>query len=91
MTLPERLNKNYKNKLDGRKIIWSGDKIVLTDDEIFLIGCHLDARNRLGEEYPIFSPISRRCSLDFIGWDDPKYNDVLIVKWKKKNPIYKRS
>lgn len=51
----------------------------LTDDEVFLIKKTLKMGNFQSNIRNII-PISRRLHLDFIGWDDPRYYDVLLCK-----------
>ena len=77
MTQLETLNQKFKKLLHGRKI--NDGRIIkkkLTEDEIFLIEKLL--RQIKDKPIPIIQYISKRHHLDFIGWNDEMYNDVLI-------------
>ena len=78
------LTNKFKKKLKGRalKIDGSFKKLdKLTKDELFLIDYYLRNQNKL---ISVIVPISKRYQLDFLGWNDKEYNDVLICSnWIK--------
>ena len=75
------LNKYFKRQLQGRSIL-NESSIELNLFEKRVIKHTLTAK-KLGYNFPTVTPISDRISLDFIGWDNPEYNDVLIIKFNK--------
>lgn len=84
ITLQE-LNIKFKKYLNGRSIIWDDPdhKINLTDEEIYFIGFWIQKKYYKPDETPVMNPISRRCFIDFIGYNNEKYRDVIIGRWKK--------
>ena len=80
------LNKYFKRHLQGRSIL-NESSIELNLFEKRVIKHTLTAK-KLGYNFPTVTPISDRISLDFIGWDNEKYNDVLIIKFNKSH-LYK--
>lgn len=75
------LNKYFKRHLQGRKIL-NESSIELNLFEKRMIK-HILTEKFLGYTISVITPISDRISLDFIGWDNPEYNDVLIIKFNK--------
>jgi len=83
ITLQE-LNTKFKKYLNGRSIIWdnTNQEINLTDEEIYFIGFWIQKKYYKPDETSVVNPISRRCFVDFIGYDNEKYRDVIIGRWK---------
>jgi hypothetical protein len=81
------LTKKFKDYLDGRRInegrINSEDKIELTVDELFMLEKALELKTSSVYSIPTIFYISSKHHLDFIGWDDSKFNDVLLCKNRK--------
>lgn len=73
------LNKYFKRHLQGRSIL-NESSIELNLFEKRMIK-HILTTKFLGYTTSVITPISNRISLDFIGWDNPRYNDVLIIKF----------
>lgn len=78
------LNPTFRKELKGKKItIDFQENFVLTPYELnqirFWINRAHDNRYRL----PTIIPISKRFILDFVGWNNPEYNDVILGKFKK--------
>lgn len=72
----------FKN-LRGRKVKADSKKearLKLTEKEILLIQKAID-NYKNGDSY--IKKINKRLHLDFIGWDNPEYNDVLVCLNKK--------
>jgi hypothetical protein len=77
------LNPTFGKDLKGKKIkIDFQETFVLTPYELNQIRFWINKKN---EDYhlPTILPVSKRFCLDFIGWNDPRYNDVLLCKFKK--------
>ena len=71
---------NLKKELFGRKIYFDNTSIRnLTADEIYLIKQFVKWKENDNLK-TTFMPISKRLQLDFIGYNDEKYNDILICK-----------
>lgn len=80
------LNKYFKRHLHGRSILNENCiEINLFEKRIIK---HILIAKKLGYNFPVVTPISNRISLDFIGWDNPEYNNVLIVKFNHHH-LYK--
>lgn len=80
------LNKYFKQHLQGRSILNENCiEINLFEKRIIK---HILIAKKLGYNFPVVTPISNRISLDFIGWDNPEYNNVLIVKFNHHH-LYK--
>lgn len=78
------LNPTFKKELGNRKIIVDFEgNFQLTPYELNQIRFWLNVKKRSSYKTPAILPISKRFCLDFIGWENPKYNDVLLVKFKK--------
>lgn len=78
MTQIEKLQKKIPGYLRGNKIV--DDRKLqgeFTDDELHLIEWFI--KNKFST-LPTIIPISKTSHLDFIGWNNPKYMDVLICK-----------
>jgi len=73
-----------KKDLSGRKIYFDDTKITeLTADEIYLIKAFI--RLKIREQIKTtLCPISSRFHLDFIGFNNAEYMDILICKTKSK-------
>lgn len=77
------LNPTFRKDLKGKKIkIDFQETFVLTPYELNQIRFWLNKKNE-GYNLPTILPVSKRFCLDFIGWNDPRYNDVLLIKFKK--------
>ena len=77
------LNPTFRKELKNKKIsIDFQESFVLTPYELNQIRFWINKKN---ESYhlPTILPVSKRFCLDFIGWNNPKYNDVLLCKFKK--------
>lgn len=79
----EQLNEILKPYLRDRSILvdeWKNKtSINLTDDELFLIQKSIESKDW---EKSKVRHISKRHHLDYIGWHNEKYRDVLICKNK---------
>lgn len=77
------LNPTFRKELNGKRILidFQGN-FVLTPYELnqirFWILCMQD-----NYTLPTILPVSKRFALDFVGWDNPEHNDVLLIKFKK--------
>ena len=58
------------------------DSFKLTPYELNQIRFWINAKHN-GYKLPTILPVSKRFCLDFVGWDDPQYNDVQLIKFKK--------
>ena len=75
------LNKYFKRHLQGRSILnEKGFELNLFEKRVIT---HVLIAKKLGYSFPVVTPVSDRISLDFIGWDNAEYNDVLIIKFNK--------
>lgn len=78
------LNPTFRKELNGKKITvdFQGE-FILTPYELnqirFWINRARDERYKL----PSILPISKRFVLDFQGWNNPQYNDVILGKFRK--------
>ena len=78
------LNPTFRKELNGKKItIDFQENFVLTPYELNQIRFWINRANDNRYILPNVLPISKRFVLDFIGWNDEKYNDVLLCKFKK--------
>jgi hypothetical protein len=78
------LNPTFRKELKNKKIrVDFQESFVLTPYELnqirFWINRWHDGRYLL----PCILPVSKRFALDFVGWDNPEYNDVLLIKFRK--------
>ena len=78
------LNPTFKKELNGKKIIVDfQESFVLTPYELNQIRFWV---NRASDSYyvlPIIVPVSKRFVLDFSGWNNPEYKDVVLRRFKK--------
>lgn len=75
-----------KGEIGNKKIYFNQNpskSFEFTKEEIFLIKyfCKMKYRDMIKLN---LIPISRRLHLDFVGFDNPAYNDVLICKGTQK-------
>ena len=78
------LNPTFRKELQGKKIVVDfDDSFKLTPYELNQIRFWLNKKNDNRCIFPTILPVSNRFVLDFIGWNDNKYNDVLLCKFKK--------
>ena len=78
------LNPTFRKELKGKKILVDfEDNFVLTPYELNQIRFWINRANDQRYILPTVLPVSKRFCLDFIGWDNPEYNDVLLLKFKK--------
>ena len=79
------LNPTFRKELRGKKIIVDfDDRFKLTRYEKNQIRFWLNYKHNRNYRLPIVLPVSKRFALDFIGWHNSDYNDVLLVKFRKK-------
>lgn len=77
------LNPTFKKELKDKKIIVDFEgSFKLTPYELNQIRFWINKKHE-GYHLPTILPVSKRFVLDFIGWNDPRYNDVLLNKFKK--------
>lgn len=78
------LNPTFRKELNGKKIIIDfQEDFILTPYELNQIRFWINIKKNKHFLLPTILPISKRFVLDFVGWDNPKYNDVLLCKFKK--------
>jgi hypothetical protein len=78
------LNPTFRKELNGKKIIVDfQENFVLTPYELNQIRFWINRANDKRFILPMIVPVSKRFVLDFIGWNDPQYNDVILGKFKK--------
>ena len=78
------LNPTFRKELRDKKILVDFDEsFKLTPYELNQIRFWINLKHNKNFKLPTILPISKRFVLDFIGWDDPRYNDVLLNKFKK--------
>ncbi len=78
------LNPTFRKELNGKKIIVDfQENFVLTPYELNQIRFWINRANDTRFILPMIVPVSKRFVLDFIGWNDPQYNDVILGKFKK--------
>lgn len=78
------LNPTFKKELKGKKItIDFQENFILTPYELNQIRFWINRTNDNRYYLPVILPISKRFVLDFQGWDNPEYNDVVLGKFKK--------
>ena len=84
------LNPTFRKELQGKKITidFQGD-FILTPYELNQIRFWINRYNDITYILPAVLPISKRFVLDFIGWNDSNYNDVLLCEFKKSLFIWK--
>jgi len=78
------LNPTFRKELKGKKItIDFQENFVLTPYELNQIRFWINRAHDNRYSLPTIIPISKRFILDFVGWDNPEYNDVILGKFKK--------
>ncbi len=78
------LNPTFKHDLRGKKIIVDfEDRFQLTPYELNQIRFWINRAHDKRYHLPLILPVSKRFVLDFIGWDNPEYNDVILGRFKK--------
>lgn len=78
------LNPTFRKELNGKSIkIDFQENFVLTPYELNQIRFWINKKNDNRFILPTILPISKRFVLDFVGWNDDKYNDVLLCKFRK--------
>ena len=78
------LNPTFRKELKNKKILVDFDSsFKLTPYELNQIRYWLLKKQDSRYNLPTILPISKRFVLDFIGWEDDKYNDVLLCKFRK--------
>lgn len=70
-----------KNK---NRIKFDGKPFELTEVEKHNITSWVNYKKNSNYKLPTILPISDKVHLDFIGWDNPEFMDVLICKTKGK-------
>jgi hypothetical protein len=83
------LNPTFRKELKSKTIkIDFQDSFVLTPYELNQIRFWINKKNDSNYILPTILPISKRFVLDFIGWNNPQYNDVILCKFKKSMFIW---
>jgi hypothetical protein len=78
------LNPTFRKDLQGKKILIDfQESFKLTPYELNQIRYWILKKHDSRYVLPTVLPVSKRFHLDFIGWDDPQYNDVLLCRFKK--------
>jgi len=78
------LNPTFRKELNGKKItIDFQGSFVLTPYELNQIRFWINRYNDNRYSLPAIVPVSKRFVLDFQGWDNPEYNDVILGNFKK--------
>lgn len=77
------LNPTFKKELKDKKILVDFEEsFKLTPYELNQIRFWIN-RYSFFNDLPTILPISKRFTLDFVGWENPEFNDVLLCKFKK--------
>jgi hypothetical protein len=78
------LNPTFRKELKGKSIkVDFQESFVLTPYELNQIRFWINRYHDKSYNLPTILPVSKRFVLDFIGWENPDYNDVLLCKFKK--------
>lgn len=78
------LNPTFRKELNGKKIIVDfQENFVLTPYELNQIRFWINRANDHRYTLPMIVPVSKRFVLDFTGWNNAEYNDVILGKFKK--------
>lgn len=78
------LNPTFRKELKDKKILVDFETTFkLTPYELNQIRFWINKKHDNRYCLPTVLPISKRFVLDFVGWDDEKYNDVLLCKFRK--------
>jgi hypothetical protein len=79
------LNPTFKKNLGSKKILVDFEgTFQLTPYELNQIRFWINAKKNGNFKLPTVLPISKRFCLDFVGWENPEYNDVLLIKFRKE-------
>lgn len=78
--------KNTKRYLDKNSLVNESSITELTEDEEILIAFFIKAK-WMRYRIPTIVPISKRLHLDFIGYNNEQYMDVLICNTNNRNVI----
>lgn len=91
-TTLQELNKEFHTYLNGNKLIWDDPKkkIDLTDDEVYFIGFWIKKKYFRPNETSVVAPISRRFHLDFLGYQNPDHDTILICRNRIKSKFYEK-
>lgn len=78
------LNPTFRKELNGKKITvdFQGE-FILTPYELNQIRFWINRASDERYKLPAILPISKRFVLDFQGWNNPQYNDVILGKFRK--------
>lgn len=78
------LNPTFRKELNGKKITvdFQGE-FILTPYELNQIRFWINRASDERYKLPSILPISKRFVLDFQGWNNPQYNDVILGKFRK--------
>lgn len=78
-----RLESTFKKELKGKRLISDiNSNFILSPYELNQIRFWIN-RNHEKYKLPLILPVSKRFVLDFVGWNNPKYNDVVLRKFRK--------
>lgn len=78
------LNPTFRKELNDKSIkVDFQENFVLTPYELNQIRFWINKKNDDRYILPTILPVSKRFVLDFKGWNNDKYNDVLLCKFKK--------
>ena len=78
--------KNTKRYLDKNSLVNESSITELTEDEEILIAFFIKAK-WMQYRIPTIVPISKRLHLDFIGYNNEQYMDVLICNTNNRSVI----
>lgn len=78
------LNPTFRKELNGKRITvdFQGE-FILTPYELNQIRFWINRASDERYKLPSILPISKRFVLDFQGWNNPQYNDVILGKFRK--------
>ncbi len=78
------LNPTFKKELKDKKIkVDFQGTFTLTPYELNQIRFWINCKQNKNYNLPTILPVSKRFVLDFLGWEDENYNDVLLCKFNK--------
>jgi hypothetical protein len=80
------LNPTFKKELKDKKIVvdfLEPKSFKLTPYELNQIRFWINLKHDKRYNLPTILPVSKRFCLDFVGWENPQFNDVLLVRFKK--------
>jgi len=79
------MDKKFKKVLPkGYSVNFDCERVEITEEEIYLISYWIKQYDTSFYKLPTLIPINDKIHLDFIGWKNDKYKDVLICKSKKR-------